>query len=250
MKIIIFVPGYLTSQTCSSVGDSYLDVYKYAVNECYELVYVPIPNNNYGDVGNATLDDCLAHVLKEYNKICVERKLSQDDSITLVGHSMGGLIVSKLITEEYLRQLKCVPNCVRLINPAIGPSTSLCNAVLGTVLSYVPESVLGLPIVPLPLVERNALYPGSMPSAPVVKVLLGSSLLRTTGKLLVNNKKWMLEPETNIREHIRIIQCKDDKVVSFEDTCDHANEYNVQMTVIPSKYHAFFDDALLSACFE
>jgi hypothetical protein len=250
MQIIMFVPGYLTSKTCSSVGDSYLDIYKYAVNECYDFVYLPIPNNNYGDVGNASLDDCLAYVLKEYNEICVEKKLSTDDSITLVGHSMGGLIVSKLVTDEYLCQLKCIPHSIRLINPAIGPITSLSTTVLGTVLSFLPESVLRIPIVPLPVVERNILYPGSMPSSPGMKVLLGSSLLQTTGKLLVNNKKWILKPERNICEHIRIIQCKDDKLVSFEDTCNHANEYNIQMKVLSSEYHAFFDKALLTAVFE
>ena len=247
MKLIIFVPGYLTSQTCSSAGDTYLDIYKYAMKNGYDFVYIPIPNNNYGDVGNTTLDDCLGYVLQQYNHICNEKTSGQ---ITLVGHSMGGLIVSKLVTKEYLSKLQRIPDVVRIINPAIGPTTSPIITTLGTLLSFVPQSLLGVPIVPLPVAEPGVLYPGSMQSSPGVKLLLGSSLLRTTGKLLVNNTKWTLEPDSGIRNRMKIIQCKDDKMVSFENTRDHASEYHVKMVVIPNGYHALFDESLLTATFE
>jgi hypothetical protein len=247
MKVIIFVPGYLTSQTCSSAGDTYLDIYKYAMKNGYDFVYIPIPNNNYGDVGNTTLDDCLDYVLQQYNHICNEKT---SDQITLVGHSMGGLIVSKLVTKEYLLKLQRIPDVVRIINPAIGPTTSPIITTLGTLLSFVPQSVLGVPIVPLPVAEPGVLYPGSMQSSPGVKLLLGSSLLRTTGKLLVNNTKWTLEPDSVIRKCMKIIQCKDDKMVSFDNTRDHAHEYKLQMVVIPNGYHALFDESLLTATFE
>ena len=247
MKLIIFVPGYLTSQTCSSEGDTYFDIYKYAIKNGYGFVYVPIPNNNYGDIGNTTLDDCLDYVLQKYNHICIEKNFSQ---ITLVGHSMGGLIVSKLVTNEYLSKLKRIPDFVRIVNPAIGPVTSPMITTLGTILSFVPDSILGVPIVPLSAAERGVLYPGSMQSSPGVKLLLGSSLLRTTGKLLVNNTKWTLKPDSGIRKHIKIIQCEDDKMVSFDKTRDHAKEYNLEMAVIKGGYHEFFDEAVLSAMFE
>jgi alpha-beta hydrolase superfamily lysophospholipase len=247
MKVIIFVPGYLTSQTCSSVGDTYLDIYKYAIKNGYDFVYVPIPNNNYGDVGNTTLDDCLEWVLQKYNHICNEKKPSQ---ITLVGHSMGGLIVSKLVTKEYFSKLQRIPDVVRIINPAIGPRTSPMITAVGTLLSFIPQSVLGLPVVPLSVAEPGDLYPGSMQSSPGVKLLLGSSLLRTTGKLFVNNTKWTLEPDSHIRKCMKIIQCKDDKLVSFDNTRDHANEYKLEMVIIPKGYHELFDEAVLTATFE
>jgi hypothetical protein len=250
MKILIFVPGYLSSKTCFSTGDTYLDIYKYAVKNGYKFVYVPIPNNNYGDIGNTTLDDCLEYVLRKYNRICIEEKYSDEDEITLVGHSMGGLIVSKLTTNEYVSKLERIPDCVRLINPALSPITSRSNTALGTLLSFIPDSILGVPMVPLSVAGRDVLYPGSMPVSPGVKLLLASSLLRTTGKLLTNNTKWTLKPDTRILGRMRIIQCKDDQLVSFDNISDHAHKYDIQMIVIPKGYHEFFDEAVLKATFE
>jgi hypothetical protein len=249
MKVIIFVPGYVTSQTCSFAGDTYLDIYKYALKTGYEFVYLPIPNNNYGDVGNTTLDDCVADVLSMYNKICVERNFQKEDTITLAGHSMGGLIVSKLVTGEYITKLKRLPELVRMINPALGPICSRSTAALGTLLSFLPESVLGFPTVPIPIAGRDGLYPGSRQVSTPVKPLLAMSLLRTTGKLLVNNTTWVLKPDINIRERLTIVQCVGDKLVSYEDARDHANQYQITLIAIPDGYHEWFDDVVLAATF-
>ena len=82
MRIIIFIPGYLTSQTCLHNGDQYIDVARYiGRHNSAEFIYVPIPNNNYGDLGNTTIDHSLDHVIRMYNQACAR---FPDASITLV----------------------------------------------------------------------------------------------------------------------------------------------------------------------
>jgi len=170
MHVIVFVPGYLTSKTCSSAGDTYVDLHTHASKHGFEFIYIPMPNNNYGDLGNVTIDDCVDYVLSRYNTICDTRHVS--DTIILAGHSMGGMIISRLLTSTFSQKLRRLPDFVRLINPAISPDTTIPQSVLSTLLAFVPHSLQGLAAFPLPVAERNTLYPGSPPYSPMVKPVL------------------------------------------------------------------------------
>ena len=250
MKLIIFVPGYLATQTCSFQGDSYLDVYRYALARGFEFAYTPMPNNNYGDRGNATMDDCLDNVVGQYNEICVKRNLGPTDTLILVGHSMGGLVVSRLVTSAYSTKLNRLPDSVRLVNPAIRPIFNWFEGGLGTLLSFVPQSILGLPLIALKVVEGNTLFPGSLSIFPYVKPLLGWSIGRATGAFWVNNQTWGLRPDDGVCDHITIIQCTGDRIVSCEGARAHANRYGIKFVVLSQEYHAYFDAVALAAVFD
>ena len=248
MKYMLFVPGFLTAQTCSSRGDTYFDVYTYAIAHGFEFMYMPIPNNNYGDLGNTTMEDCLDNVLGQYNTIC-HTTIGPTDTIMFVGHSMGGMIISRLVTSAYSDKLKRRPDSVRLLNPAIGKHLSWAEVITGTLLSFVPK-LTGLAIVPVPIADRETLYPASLPLSPGCKLLLGTSLLQTMGKLLVNNRQWVLQPDDGMCE-IRIVQCRGDRVVSYPDTRAHAKAYShsIQFVTIASDYHEYFDADILDTLF-
>ena len=147
MNHIVFVPGFLTSQTCSSIGDTYRAIYTYALEHHFPFWYVPLPNNNYGDLGNTTVEDCLDTVIHRYNELCAS--VGAEDTILLIGHSMGGLLVSRMMTDTHHTRLTRLPDLVRLLNPALRTHTSWTSALLGTVLSFLPETVLGTILTPV-----------------------------------------------------------------------------------------------------
>ena len=249
MKVLIFVPGYLTAPTCSSRGDTYLAIYKHACKYGFEFIYTPIPNNNYGDLGNITLNECVANVVAQYNDICETRNIGPTDTLVLFGHSMGGLIVSKMVTSTLLHKLKRRPDAVRLINPAITINLSWANSVLGTLSTLLPNSILSLPVLPIPVAERDWLFKGSSPYAPGVKPLLLSTMLQAQGGLLMNNRTWCLSPDDALREHITIVQCSEDKVVSSEGARMHADAHNIHFVAISGGWHQYFDRSVLTALF-
>ena len=84
-------------------------MYKYASARGFEFIYIPVHNTT-------TVEE----VLKEYNTICDEMNIGPTDTLILAGQSMGGLLVSRLVTRAYYVQLKRPPDAVRLFNPVSG----------------------------------------------------------------------------------------------------------------------------------
>jgi hypothetical protein len=248
MNHIVFVPGLSTSQTCSSIGDTYFDIYTYALENHYKFWYIPLHNNNYGDIGNITVDDCLETVIHRYNELC--SSIGTDDTILLAGHSMGGLLISKMMTDMHHMKLTRLPNLVRLLNTAFRIRTSWMNAFLITVVSFLPEAVLGTIIAPLPRVRKNMLYPGSPNAVPIMKPLLAVSIQRRTGGLLLLNDTWNLQPAPALRERIVLVHCEADSLTSFAETDLHATRYHLKMIRVSSPYHQYFDAHILGALFK
>jgi hypothetical protein len=249
MNIMIFIPGYYTTQNCLSVGDSYVTLSVYATEHDFEFIHIPLPNNNYGDIGNTTVGNCLEHVLRQYNMICDERNFSATDNVILAGHSMGGLIVSRLMTSTYVTKLRRLPSVVRMYNPAIGVVSTLLESILATLMSFVPSIVLETLPIPLPIAAKNELFLSSLQISPLVKPALIMSIFQTTGKLLMNNTTWDLTPDASIRDHITIIACTGDKVVSYEDTFKHASKNKINLITFKRTYHSDCDDTILSVLF-
>ena len=132
--VVVFIPGYATSATAGSTGDNYVSIERH-VRECgADFEYVPLPNNNYGDIGNTTIDECVDHAVEQYNRIC--SKSSKDDTIILAGHSMGGLIVTRIISALRIELLARRPDRVWLIKPALNTNLTLIARVAATLLSY------------------------------------------------------------------------------------------------------------------
>ena len=249
MKLMIFVPGYTSDKTCVFDGDAYFAIYNYAIAHDFEFAYVPLPNNNFGDVGNVTLEDCLQHTLRTYDSICRKRNVSRADTIVLAGHSMGGLIVARMITDAYISRMIHRPTYVRMIHPAIQPAVGPSNMVLATVCSLVPHSVLATLPLPITISEKEMLYPGSLSGSPAIKQVLSISILSATGVLLLNNNKWGIVPNLEVRPSITIIAAEQDSVVLFKGIMSYVNLYNVKIVTIHSKYHAHFDTTVLDAIF-
>jgi predicted alpha/beta hydrolase family esterase len=250
MKLVIFVPGYLTSQTCFSVGDTYLDCAEYARAYGFQFEYVPMPNNNYGDRGNTTMDDCLDHVVDQYNNICINRIVGPDDTIILAGHSMGGLIVSKLLTASHLSKIRRRPDFVRLVNPAFEPTSSLIRRATALCVSFLPEVILGSLVLPIPIAAKGMLFPGSQPQVLIVKQILAISLLGKTGLLFTDNTQWDLTPEVGMRTNMVIIACKDDPLTAFKASEKYADTYNIRFTEGPRGFHEYFNEVTMAAFFD
>jgi pimeloyl-ACP methyl ester carboxylesterase len=238
---MIFVPGYHTSRTCTSVGDTYLNIANYVQEHGLEFRYVPMPNNNYGDIGHTTLDSCVEHVVHVYNQICNERDWG---TIILAGHSMGGLLVTRMISTSYCRQLMRVPDRVCVINPAYRAVLPVWGVFVATFLSYLPESILGHISLPLPISTKGALYPSSPTMSPVAKPMLLLSMLQATGRLLAHNKTWDLVPDERI--HLTILACRGDTLADFVSSRQYAEMYDARFIAISSDFHEYFDDKILT----
>lgn len=248
MKLFIFVPGYMTSHGCNVQGDTYVDIHKAATDHGFEFTYISIPNNNRGDLGNITMDECLAYVVRQYNMICT--KLCPDDTVILTGHSMGGLLVAKMITETCLTSLTRAPDFVRLINPVFGPVLSWAEWVAGTVFSFLPDMVLRILVLPLPIAGQGFLYPESPAYSPAIKQCLCISMLRKTGAIfVVSDSKWDLTPSVTMVDRTSVITCQGDRLTSYESSCAYAKRVCIDIVSLPLAYHEYFEKTVLTALF-
>lgn len=246
MKLFVFIPGYITSHTYTLAGDTYVDIADRVRKEGFDFAYISLPNNNYGDRGNATLDEYLEHVVTRYNSICSKANVGPEDTIVLAGHSMGGLLVAKLITAIYLAKLDPQPNYVRVINPAIFPIVSWHLRVVATMLSFLPDVLLRTLAAPVSISTKDALFPGSLAQSPVVKLLLASSVARKTGSLFLNNETWDLTPAASLTVRIKVIACQGDPVASFEEARAYADRFKIALVSLPLDYHEYFDNTVMT----
>ena len=243
-QLIVFVPGYLTSAECASTHDTYHAFETSASARSVTLRYVSFPNNNRGDHGNTTVDACLEYAIATYNVICDDNK---DHAIILAGHSMGGLIVLRMISSEFVGRLSRTPIGVRVVNPCIRTSSKIpvYLKMASTVYSFVPDAIKRVLSLPIPICEEGAMYPGSPCYNHNVKQRLISSVLQRTGGLYINNDAWNISPSPALIECTLIIQCTGDTVVCASSSATYAKLSKVRFINIESRYHEFFDDELL-----
>lgn len=247
MKYLFLVPGYITSQKCTSEGDTYFEIAKAACAKGYQFVYIPIPNNNFGDIGNTTLEMCLDHVVLRYNVLCTELNISTDDTVLLAGHSMGGLLVARAVTDAVIGRLVRLPDVVRILNPAFSIGAAWYLRSLVTLLSFMPETLFATLSISARVCGKNTLYPGSPDLSTACKQLLATSLASHTGTLLFNNKPWKLTPDTSMKERITIIACAGDAIVQMSGITTYCKNNTVPLVLLSLEYHEYFPIVLLDA---
>jgi hypothetical protein len=243
--VVLFVPGYATSKDCRSITDTYVQLADFVQSRQCDFEYLSMPNNNYGDIGNVDLDDLVEYVIQRYNEVC-SSVLYRRRPIVLVGHSMGGLLVARMLSQEVIDRLCRLPTHVRLINPAIG---AIVPTLVSTVVATVPDTLLRLMLLPGHLAS-NALYPRSLPLQQWVKPRLLVSILRRTGRLYWWNDAWTLDVGINLRAVTRIILCMGDTVCDATQSILYARQQCVDVVELESAYHAFFDTSLLTAVWD
>jgi predicted alpha/beta hydrolase family esterase len=232
------------------VGDTYVDVRRYVTNHAgAKFVYVPIPNNNSGDLGNTTIEECVDYVVHQYNQIC--RNHDIQDTIILAGHSMGGIVVTRMISGSCIQRLYRRPDFVRLVNPALHVPLTVPVRLVTTICHYfVPTGICSYVSMPSPISKRNQLYPKSPAVAHAVKPLLLLSALSGTGRLYFNNHMLDLEPDVDMCARIIIIACRDDPLGTFGHLRLVASKYNIRIVTVASGYHTFFDNTVMTSFFD
>jgi hypothetical protein len=249
MNLVIFIPGYLTTQTCEYPGDTYVDLARYIRRrERTEFVYVPIPNNNYADLGNTTMDDCLEYVIRQYNRICADR--DQQDTIILAGHSMGGVLIARMLTISMITRLHRRPRFVRLLNPSLHPIVPITGRILSMILSRLPTLVLDYVIGPVSIASDAELYPASPRVIRYSKLRLIQSLLGVTGELWPTTNAWDLTPDPGMCPDICMIVCSRDRLVSAEHTRLFSNIHRIRVVTVASGYHEYFDNTMMYSFFD
>jgi hypothetical protein len=243
MRLLVFIPGYMTSAECTSTHDTYHAIMVSSLEHKVPMHYISMPNNNYGDSGNTTIDACLEYAIVAYNKIC-DANTNQD--ILLAGHSMGGFLALRMVSTEVAHRLRRPPVNVRVINPGIYPSMTNLNRLLGTMLSFLPEMLLRLLSIPGTVAEYSALYPESPCMDHNIKQRLAVSFLQRTCGAYVHNDTWNITPAPSLIRCIRVIQCMGDTIVSPIRSSDYARTYNVEFVPVYSNYHELLDDKIIS----
>ena len=246
--VFIFVAGYLTSNECASSIDTYNAVARAALDRGHTMKYITFPNNNTGDLGNTTVDTCLEHATMAYNSICDDLG-HQECTIVLAGHSMGGLLVARMISMEYIHHLHRLPTYVRMINPAIRPTVNTLSKILSTFMSYAPELVKRTLSIPSPVAEDSALYPNSPCYYPLTKPRLVLSMLQRTNALYRNNTPWNLIMDTTLSTRTRVIHCTGDTLTCAGASAQYATLSQACFVPHDCAYHQHFTDDLLQQVF-
>ena len=234
--VLIFVPGYLTGTASQN--------YKEVVWSCQErncdFEYIGVQNNNFGDIGNTTMEECLEFVIERYNTLC---KAYEGYKIILGGHSMGGLLVLRMVSTAVSSRLHRKPAYVRVIAPAIGPVAPVFPS---TIAALLPTRLVRMVTVSLPIAGPGMLYPNSPELRNCTKQMLAISLLRKTNTLYFTNDPWDLEPMAAVCHTTTIVHCIGDQITSAVASRVHAHKYNVRFVGLGGPYHQHFDTVLLT----
>ena len=238
--VMLFVPGYLTG----TASQHYREVVSACRDRNYDFEYIGVQNNNFGDIGNTTMDECLNSTIERYNILC---KAYEGYKIILSGHSMGGLLVLRMISTAMASRLHHKPTYVRVIAPAIGPFAPVFSSTLASLL---PTLLIRMVAVSLPIAGPGMLYPNSPDTRNSTKQRLAVSLLRKTNTLYFNNDPWDLEPVADVGHMTTIVHCIGDQITSAVASRDHAHKYKVRFVGLSGPYHHHFDTAMLTAIWE
>ena len=189
------------------------------------------------------------HSIEQYNDICASYDLKAEDSIVLAGHSMGGLLTAKMITQDCIHLMDIRPTHIRLLCPAVASELSWTESFMASLLALLPESVTGMIPLPLNVAESGQLWPRSPPLTPNVKQLLASTILRATNCLLFGNAPWDLTPDPDIIPVTEVIASKGDSVVDTRKIRQYTQRHKISYLEDDRHYHEHFDSRMISTIF-
>ena len=132
--LIVFVPGYATSR------EEYIDIAEYVRSLGHLFEFISIANNNYGDRGCTTMDACIELSIARYNLICTQAQYA-NTPIVLAGHSMGGLLVLRMVSISCFGRLHTKPTHAVSLNPSLAP---VLSPLFPTIASFLPTVLLVL----------------------------------------------------------------------------------------------------------
>lgn len=238
-SLMVFVPGYATSR------EEYIDIAEYVRSLGHLFEFIAIANNNYGDRGCTTMDTCIELVIARYNLICTQAQYA-NIPIVLAGHSMGGLLVLRMVSNSCFGRLLTKPTRVVPLNPSLAP---VVFPLLPTIGSFLPTVLLGTIPIPVLYASPGALYENSPPMRRPLKPQLLFDLLRKTNTLYIHNDPWDLMPDESMKNFVCIICNTGDKITKSEASLAYGHRYGVLVRSVPSNLHQRFDDTLMDLMF-